>query len=652
MTSKEDDTGIKAPGEFKKETKWKTFKEGLIAYLNALKGKHNIPLAYIIRENKNPQANQAYQTEHHSLIAITPLIGVEYDEDNGRVFDILKSLLVNGPAWTWMRAYNNTRIGRQAWISLVTHFEGNAQSDRVKDMAYASIAAARYHGERKRFSFETYVTIHQDAYANLEQYGKHVSEEKRVKDLLMGIKDNSPAANAAKGTILATPALRTSFANAVAHLATTLQLNQSFQDSRNISGITTGTGRGGEGRGNNRGGGRGRGVRHGRGRNIYLGSYAPDAWRKLSSEDKKKVITGREQSAQAQSQASVQGSGGRGRGNGRNLSVVGTEDASAMTQPTMQLSSDVDQSILQGTLQGSAAVGEKRSMGDTAGSQMSRRHRINKVVTSVRLTKPLNISQVKYRQHQDHDSTVSGPCELDSHADTCVAGANCIVLEETAQIVNVSAFTDSDQTLENVPIVTAATAYDDEATGTTYIFIFGQALYLGDQMKNSLIFPNQLRANGLTVDDCPKHLAPRNQPSSHSLYAPMEDLTLPLKLKGVTSFFSTRTPTVQEVETCKWVYMSDEHNWDPHSEDYQEQENNYDALDNYHDQKDRNIMDVTTINRLSDPFTTVMRDISQAYDDQYIIASTNTSQWSINMTAEKIAKTWNIGLENAKKTLR
>jgi hypothetical protein len=63
-------------------------------------------------------------------------------------------------------------------------------------------------------------------------------------------------------------------------------------------------------------------------------------------------------------------------------------------------------------------------------------------------------------------------------------------------------------------------------------------------------------------------------------------------------------------------------------------------------------MDVTTINRLSDPFTTVMRDISQAYDDQYIIAPTNTSQWLMNMTAEKIAKTWNIGLENAKKTLQ
>ena len=137
LTSKEDDTGIKAPSEFKKDSKWKTFKESLIAYLNSLKGKHNIPLAYVIREDEKPQPNQIFQTEHHRLIAITPLLGIEYDKDNGRVFDILKSLLVNGPAWTWMRAFNSTRNGRSAWLSLVTHFEGDAHRDRVKDKAYA-----------------------------------------------------------------------------------------------------------------------------------------------------------------------------------------------------------------------------------------------------------------------------------------------------------------------------------------------------------------------------------------------------------------------------------------------------------------------------------------------------------------------------------
>jgi len=261
LIKKDEDIIVKAPAEYKTGTKWKAFKEGAIAYLNGIKGSHNIPLAYVVRDNAVPQVNQVFQSDHHRMIAITPLAGPKYEEDNGKVFDLLKSWTINGPAWTWMRAYNSIRNGRQAWLALVNHFEGDAQRDRVKDAAYAAIAAARYYGDKKKFTFETYVTIHQDAYADLEQYGEIISEGKRVRDLLTNIKDNSPAANAAKGTILATPTLRTSFANAVAHLSTTLQLGQT-QDTRNISSINSGTGRGGGrgGRGGGRGGrGRGRG---------------------------------------------------------------------------------------------------------------------------------------------------------------------------------------------------------------------------------------------------------------------------------------------------------------------------------------------------------------------------------------------------------
>ena len=230
LEDKDEEIVVKAPGEYKKDTKWKAFKEGAIAYFNGAKGNHHIPLAYVIREDEVPQVNQAYQSEHHRLIAITPLAGAAYEEDNGKVFDLLKSWTINGPVWTWMRAHNVTRNGRQAWRALVNHFEGDAQRDCVKDAAYASIAAARYYGEKKKFTFETYVSIHQDAYADLEQYGEIISEEKRVRDLLTNIKDSSATANAAKGTILATPHLRANFSNAVAHLATTLQLGQ-LQDT-------------------------------------------------------------------------------------------------------------------------------------------------------------------------------------------------------------------------------------------------------------------------------------------------------------------------------------------------------------------------------------------------------------------------------------
>jgi hypothetical protein len=79
------------------------------------------------------------------------------------------------------------------------------------------------------------------------------------------------------------------------------------------------------------------------------------------------------------------------------------------------------------------------------------------------------------------DTTVSGPMELDSHADTCCAGSNCRIIEYTGKVCNVVGFnhdTPNDE-LKEVPIVKAATAYD-APTGETYIIILSQSLYLGN----------------------------------------------------------------------------------------------------------------------------------------------------------------------------
>ncbi len=46
---KEDDTtAVKAPTEFTTGSKWKPFKEGVVAFFNSQKGRGYIPLAYII----------------------------------------------------------------------------------------------------------------------------------------------------------------------------------------------------------------------------------------------------------------------------------------------------------------------------------------------------------------------------------------------------------------------------------------------------------------------------------------------------------------------------------------------------------------------------------------------------------------------------
>jgi hypothetical protein len=277
----EENEGVKAPPEFKTGHKWKPFKEGCIAFFNTNLGTDRVPFSYIIRENQDPaDPMAAYPNEHARLIAITPHAGPEYENFNGRVYDYLKSWTLNGPAWTWIRSFNNARNGRAAWIALLDHYEGDAQRDRVKDAAYAAISQARYFGDRKKFSFETYVTIHQDAYEDLEQYGQLVSANKRVRDLLQGIKD--PKANAAKETILANNHLRNDFASVVTHLATSLQLKGSISGTnlRNVGALQSGRsgGRQTPGRGRGRGRWQTQGRARGQGRNIYLGSYSPEQW--------------------------------------------------------------------------------------------------------------------------------------------------------------------------------------------------------------------------------------------------------------------------------------------------------------------------------------------------------------------------------------
>jgi hypothetical protein len=192
--------------------------------------------------------------------------------------------------------------------------------------------------------------------------------------------------------------------------------------------------------------------------------------------------------------------------------------------------------------------------------------------------------------------------------------------------------------------------------GTTYILILGQPIYMRDKMENSLICPNQLRTNGITLDDCPKHLAPPDKPSTHSIYLPDEDMYLPLTLQGVTSSFTIRTPTVEEIETCKWITLSNEHEWDLHSTHFQEQEDNYHTIQQgYHRSGGRYIYATTSQpykNKGYERYNTLCEQISTAFNDQYIISASNTSKRSSDNAAESLAQSLGIGLETAKNTLK
>jgi hypothetical protein len=91
--------------------------------------------------------------------------------------------------------------------------------------------------------------------------------------------------------------------------------------------------------------------------------------------------------------------------------------------------------------------------------------------------------------------------EADSHADTFVAGKNCIALNFTDRTCGVQPYLDTYDPIPDVPIVTAATGYTS-SNGLNYILVVPEALYM-PTLDHSLFNPNQLRHFGSMVQDNP-----------------------------------------------------------------------------------------------------------------------------------------------------
>jgi hypothetical protein len=148
-------------------------------------------------------------------------------------------------------------------------------------------------------------------------------------------------------------------------------------------------------------------------------------------------------------------------------------------------------------------------------------------------------------------------CELDTHADTCVAGVNFLIQSFDGQTCDVMPYSDDYQAIRDVPVVTAATAWTNTNTGETFILYFPQMLWYGKKMKASLINPNQLRHYGLKVCD---DVTDKERSFGIQLD---EDLIIPFKMDGTVVYFDTRVPSELEMDNCRIYAMTDDAPWDP-----------------------------------------------------------------------------------------
>ena len=119
----------------------------------------------------------------------------------------------------------------------------------------------------------------------------------------------------------------------------------------------------------------------------------------------------------------------------------------------------------------------------------------------------------------------------DSHADISCAGQDARILDFVDGITcNVQPFNDVYQPRKSVKLCNVAYGYQSEE-GKTYILVVNQCLDFTDEMEHSLFSTNQVRSNGIIVDNVPRKIDVLRR-SKQAIIFPDKDVMVPLSMHG------------------------------------------------------------------------------------------------------------------------
>ena len=136
--------------------------------------------------------------------------------------------------------------------------------------------------------------------------------------------------------------------------------------------------------------------------------------------------------------------------------------------------------------------------------------------------------------------------EMDSHANMAVVGSNVTKIQDTGRYADVNAFATDVGQMKRFSIKDMAIAYDCPYQKTTFLLIIKNALHV-PSMNHNLIPPFVLDEAGLEVHTKPKIYSKNLSVDSHSIFDTATELRIPLKLRGVFSYFNSRSLNSEEI---------------------------------------------------------------------------------------------------------
>lgn len=141
-----------------------------------------------------------YETEDERYIWCARLEGPESDADNKTVWELMKRLLLNGDAWTFISKWDvkkegprakGKENGREAYLALM---EQSVQANRDENkarMAWGVIHNTFYDSPKKNFDLDTYIKKFTRAFNTLKETGEDLVEWRKIELFLSGIGDDT-----------------------------------------------------------------------------------------------------------------------------------------------------------------------------------------------------------------------------------------------------------------------------------------------------------------------------------------------------------------------------------------------------------------------------------------------------------------------------
>ena len=230
----------------KKLINWALWNESFQNLLCQIFSTAKIPLVHLIRDKREAPDDvldpAGFGIPMEYLIEATVFEGRHYELDNPRLYRELKTFVVNGEGWSYIKKFERSQDGRKSYLALKTQCEGTASTITRKNKAYASIANASYSGLSRQHKFKDFINVQQTAHNEILdcEATEAVPKSKKVADFLKGITD--PKLESAVSVVLDDNKMLNNFQACQLYLSTTVENRATLERSkeRNISGVKSG----------------------------------------------------------------------------------------------------------------------------------------------------------------------------------------------------------------------------------------------------------------------------------------------------------------------------------------------------------------------------------------------------------------------------